>query len=160
VPLPDIDSFDTLAGPLSDYSEVLDPEKDLPSKASNIARADTAAMTRMIQRIDFTWSNSDPTTTEVSDFDSVVGNSETIYPILERLAVGHWKATFVPAVLDVMGEESAWNFRRGQGDVLSATPGKVQVVITSPNTLEMYLWILPGLTADDLQDLPIRIQVW
>src|SRR6187431_2696501 len=77
--LPDSTTYASIGGELIDYSPVEDPETDLAAEFDNEARADTAAMTRMISRamVSFTTDGVDCT---VVDHDAVWGSDLAVKP--------------------------------------------------------------------------------
>ncbi|MRG98202.1 hypothetical protein [Polyangium spumosum] len=149
--LPAIDDLSTFGGILSDYTEVVDPTTDLPALASNQVRADVAAMTRLCPRAFVIWTNDGSDGTVVT-FDSVVGSSSsyypTYYPTITKQATGHWRLTFTASVTDFLGETQFWNFRYGEGCMLSSTFGTAQVVKVAPNIVDAYLFDAAGAASD------------
>lgn len=140
MPLPNIDDFATLAGPLVNYTDVVDPTTDLPDYASNTARANNAAMTRMLERIAIEWTN-DGVAGTVASFNSVIGNSSLYYPSFVRDNIGIWRLIWSPTVVDVLGEEAFWAFRYAEGCITSGSvPGKVQCEVIAPNIVRVRMW--------------------
>ena len=157
--LPNSISYEQLAGPLNDYSEVVDPTTDLPAVASNTQRAAVAAMSRMSERIFVVWTNNGTDATIV-DFDSVVGNAVEYRPTITKQGTGHWRMTFPAFVTDMLGDQRAWNFRHGDGCALHNEPIHVQVKKVAPNIVDVYMWILPAATANDVGGVQIMTRVY
>jgi len=157
--LPDIDSFASLAGKLNDYSDVVDPTVDLPADAGNTTRANVAGMTRMLERVFVIWSN-DGTDGTVAVFDSVIGNDAALYPVITKIGTGHWRMTWTPGVIDMLGRETAWSFRHALGEALHSEPIKVQCVKTQPNAIDVYMWVLPAATANDVAGVSLLVRVY
>lgn len=157
--LPDSISYEQLAGPLNDYSDVVDPTTDLPAIASNTTRAGVAAMSRMSERLFVVWTN-DGTTATIVDFDSVVGNAAEYRPTITKQNTGHWRLTFSAFVNDLLGEQRAWNFRYGDGSALHTSPLHVQCKKIAPNIMDVYIWAIPSGTANDGASAEIMTRVY
>ncbi|KYF87779.1 hypothetical protein BE20_24860 [Sorangium cellulosum] len=114
--LPDKNDFAALGGELVDYSPPEDPTTDLSAEASNEARADTAAMTRMIERafVSFTTNGS---TATVTDHDAVWGNALAYKPTISRTGAGNYLVTWPTTVTDARGVTRSLNLRFGVGNV-------------------------------------------
>lgn len=157
--LPDSISYEQLAGSLNDYSDVVDPTTDLPSIASNTTRAGVAAMSRMSERVFVMWTN-DGTDATIVDFDSVVGNAVEYRPTITKQGTGHWRFSFSAFVTDLLGDQRAWNFRYGNGNVFHNEPIHVQVKKVAPNIVDVYMWALPSATANDVGGVQIAVWVY
>ena len=157
--LPDSISYEQLAGSLNDYSDVVDPTTDLPSIASNTTRAGVAAMSRLIERAYVVWTN-DGTDATIVDFDSVVGNAPENRPTFTKQGTGHWRLTFPAFVNDLLGDQRAWNFRYGDGSAQHNEPIHVQVKKIAPNVVDVYMWLLPAATANDVGGVQIMTRVY
>lgn len=112
MPLPDTDDFDTLGGPLNEYSPVEDATTDLPGAADNAARGNVAATTRVLFRgyVAFVWNGS---TITIVDRDAVWGNDPSLDPVIVHAGTGVFTLTFPVTVPYVDGSGTAnVNLRR------------------------------------------------
>lgn len=114
--LPDKSTFDTIGGEIIDFSAVEDPNTDLAGAFNSEARADNAAMTRMIPRayVAFIVSGS---LCNVVDHDAVWGNSLAVKPTVAYVSFGQYTVTWPTTVADARGVVRALNLRRGLGSV-------------------------------------------
>jgi len=156
--LPTASTLDDLGGIIRDYDAVVDPSTDLPASADTEARANVAAMSRVVRRLWFVWSNDGSLVTMVS-FDSVAGNSMINYPTPAKQNTGHWRFTFPAVVVDALGNEQAWNFKRATGSALHSEPIHVQCKIVSPHIVDVYMWALPAATASDVTGVQFYVEV-
>jgi len=157
--LPSSLSYAELAGPINDYSDVVDPTTDLPAEVSNIERAAVAAMSRMVPRLYVEWSN-DGTVGTVLDFDSVVGNSDAYKPTFTKVGTGIWRLTFSAYVTDLMGNSQAWNFRHATSEARSSSPLHLQSIRAAANIIDVYIWSLPTANANDATTLRLCTRVY
>lgn len=156
--LPASSTFDSLGGTIADYSEIVDPTTDLPSSADNESRANVAAMSRTVGRVWFDWTN-DGSIATIAAFDSVVGNSSTNHPVYAKQDTGHWRFTFPASVTDTMGNSQAWNFKSAKGSASHNEPIHVQCKVVTPNVIDVFMWLLPAATANDVSAVSIHIEV-
>lgn len=156
--LPNASTYESLGGTIVDYSEIVDPTTDLPAVADCETRANVAAMTRMTKRVWFTWTNNGSVGTLVS-FDSVVGNSATNYPTINKQATGRWRFTFPAAIVDAFGNAGAWTFKLANGSAQHNEPIHVQGTVVTPNEIDIYMWNLPAATANDVAGVLLSVEV-
>ena len=156
--LPTASTLDDLGGVISDYDEIVDPTKDLPASADTESRANVAAMSRVVERLWFIWSNDGTVVTLVS-LDSVVGSAMANNPTTNKQNTGHWRFTFPAVVVDALGNEQAWNFKRATGSALHSEPIHVQCKIVSPHIVDVYMWALPAATASDVTGVQFYVEV-
>lgn len=142
-------SYEELAGEINDYTTVVDPTTDLPAGASNKERAAVAAMSRMTPQLYVEWTN-DGTNGIVTQFDSVVGNSDAYKPTITREALGQWRFTFSAFVNDLMGLSQPWNFKNAEACALDGlVPLHLQCFRVAPNIIDVFIRALPGAIASD-----------
>lgn len=156
--LPDSSTYESLGGTIVDYDEVVDPNTDLPAAADCESRANVASMTRTAKRVWFTWTNDGSVGTIVT-FDSVVGNSATNYPTINKQATGQWRFTFPATAVNALGETAAWSFKHGNGSAQHNEPIHVQVKVITPNEFDVYMWALPAATANDVGGVTLCVEV-
>lgn len=156
--LPDSSTYESLGGTIADYDEVVDPTTDLPALADNETRANVAGMSRVTKRVWFTWTNNGSVGTLVT-FDSVVGNSATNYPTINKQATGQWRFTFPATAIDAIGTSRSWSFKHGNGSAQHNEPIHVQVKVLTPNEFDVYMWNLPAATANDVGGVLLCIEV-
>jgi hypothetical protein len=116
--LPDKATFATLGGEISDYSAVEDPTTDLAGAFDSEARADVAAMTRMIPRAMVSYTT-DGVTCTVVEHDAVWGSDLPVKPtvVLDLGYGGKSVVTWPTTVTDARGVVRALNLRRGVANV-------------------------------------------
>lgn len=113
--LPDKSTFASLGGEITDFSAVEDPNTDLAGAFNSEARADNAAMTRMIGRafVAFTVNGTCP----VVEHDAVWGNNLAVAPTVAYVSTGLYTVTWPSTVTDARGVVRALNLRRGLANV-------------------------------------------
>jgi hypothetical protein len=148
MPLPDVDSFATLAGPLNQYSSVEDPTTDLPAVADNALRGDAAAMTHSATRGYWVFLYNGSTVT-ITEADAVWGSSPTYYPTPARTSAGLFTLTFPTTVpyVDSSGTANV-NLRRGWANI-EGSPLEAHVERTSANVVTVRVYTPSTLAATD-----------
>lgn len=147
MPLPDLDSFDTVGGELAEYTAPTDSTTDLPGGADNNARANVAAMTRMMPRAYAVFLYNGSTVTIV-EFDAVWGNDPLYKPTPARTSAGVFTLTYpatVPNARPALGTSSL-NIRRGHGQVENGPGLQVCVERTSANVATARVFLGIGAT--------------
>lgn len=165
MPLPDKSDLASFAGPIVDYSPVIDPTTDEPAIARNFYVNDVAQMGRVIQRAIFSFVgvNGGNPTDPPSGFvhDAVWGNSVPYKPAITRTGEGIWLATFVTTVRQASlyslpaasggGLNHSVNFGRAfaQCQCSDGTLRHAVAEVLTANTIRIRGFLANG-TADDL----------
>jgi hypothetical protein len=157
--LPDKSTFDTIGGEIIDFSAVEDPNTDLAGAFNSEARADVAAMTRMIPRafVAFVVTGTCP----VVEHDAVWGNSLAVAPTVAYVSVGLYTVTWPTTVTDARGIIHSLNLRRGMANVDS--PGLfASVKRVAANVFSIQAYDAQGPSAGDPASPtePVTLIVW
>ncbi len=148
--LPDKDSFSTYGGVKFDFIDVVDPTTDRSATEVNGALASVSMMTRTALRavISFAANGLDGYNNDVYSHESVWGNGLDVLPTLYHNSVGLWTITWPATVDDPLGESHDVSFKYATADWNSGTFGKAQVLITSPNVVQVFLFDAAGTGID------------
>lgn len=146
MPLPDKDSFETYGGTKLDFIDVVDPTTDRSAEEVNAAFASGSMMTRTAVRaiVSFAADGLDGYNNDVYDHEAVWGNTLDLIPTVYHNSTGFWTITWPATVDDPLGEEHSVNFKWGWAQYASGTFGVVQVLITSPNVCQVFLFDAAG----------------
>lgn len=145
--LPLIASFDELGGPKTNASSLVDPTTDLDASADNLARYDTAQMSRMSPRayLRMVWTGSVLT---VLAFDSVWGSDASYTPSPSRVSTGIYPVSFPAQVPDGFGGLLDLNLRAGWVNLENSNLlGNVEVV--APNIISVRIYNTTTATVAD-----------
>lgn len=148
--LPDKDSFETYGGTKFDFIDVVDPTTDRSATEMNTALASASMMSRTSVRamVSFAADGVDGYNNDVDIHEAVWGNTLGVLPTVYHDGVGEWTVTWPATVDDPLGTSHDVSLRFGWGTYNAATFGQVQVKITSPNVMKVYLFNAAGTGID------------
>lgn len=159
--LPDKSTYADYGGEKQDYSAPEDPTTDRGAAELDPALADTAAMTRMIDRcyVAFSVGAGPGFTITVLEHEAVWGNGVSVLPVVTRIALGNYTVRWPATVTDARSASIAPNLRRGRGNV-EAVGWTVGVVRLSPNSVRVYLGSLAAAGAADPIGPAVVVEAW
>lgn len=148
--LPAKDDFATYGGQKLDYTDVVDPTTDRSAAEMNAALASASMMTRTIVRavVSFAADGADGYNNDVFNHEAVWGNNISVIPTVFHNSVGLWTVTWPATVTDALGVVQSTNFKFGWAIYNAGTFGAAQMLITSPNVCQVFLFNAAGTGID------------
>jgi hypothetical protein len=146
--LPETLDFDEVGGAKVNYSDPARADTDMDAVAGNLTRLATASMTRTADRafVKFIWTGSAVT---LLASDAVLGNDDTVTPVVTRTGTGVYLVTFPSTVTDELDVVHSVNLRIGLPSLENSTL-QVSLEINSPTTATFRLTNPETAAATDL----------
>lgn len=146
--LPDTDSLSTFGGPMTNYSEVVDPTTDETADHRNAYVADVAAMTHTTWRAIRSFLVPTSGTTGIADpstgfvHDAVWGSSASVKPVGTYIAVGTIDVIWPTMVTDELGDTHYVSFKRSISSIESpdGTWIDAKSKVTNARTVRVYVY--------------------
>ncbi len=162
--LPDLDSFDTFGGAMTDYASVEDPTTDESAVFRNKYVANVAMMSVTAPRAICSFVGDATTPGDPAGFvhAALWGSGPGVKPAVTHEDTGEYLLTYPATVNDPLAVEHTLNFRRAFAQVQSGFVSTLRHAVaeaTSANTVTVYTYLADG-TADDLVDSTITVWIF
>lgn len=146
--LPDRDTLATYGGPMSNYSDPVDPTTDEDAAWRNKYAANVAMMTHTITRAFRSFVGGSAGATALSDpstgfvHDSLWGDSAAVKPSATYIATGTYDVIWPATVTDELGVTHTLSLRRAKGEVESSdgTARLAIAKVTAANKVRVYTY--------------------
>lgn len=140
-PLPAVDSLDTYGGPLSNYSDVVDPTTDEDAAWRNKYAANVAMMTHTVTRGARSFLGTTGGATGLADpstgfvHDAVWGDAAGVKLVASYVQTGIYELTAPTQVSDELGVQHSLNIRRAWANV-DSSDGTLRIATAKPSSAQ------------------------
>lgn len=144
--LPDRDTLATYGGPMSNYSEPVDPTVDEDAAYRNYYAANVAMMTHTITRAVRSFLGTTGGATAIADpasglvHDALWGDGASVKPSVTHVQTGVYDAIWPASVADELGTSHTLSLRRAKAEVESSD-GTCRIAtakVTGARTVRVY----------------------